>query len=113
MSDFHRSRYYKQNEALIKEMAIKYELPTSIVEKIISHQFDFVRRVMNKKDNESIMIKGLGRFRVKRKKWIQELHNRKRGLPTQPILSSWNEDGLSHTYAVQDNINEQTSSNDI
>ena len=112
MSDLHRTKYYKQNEGLIKEMAIKYELPTSIVEKIISHQFEFVKNIMNRKENESIVIKGLGRFRVTRKKWILELQNRKKREATQNILEKLNEDGLSRTYEIQDNMNEQTYSSD-
>lgn len=89
------SRYLKQNRKLLEEMAIKYELPEHVVVNIINHQFEFIAKIMGRKENESITIKGLGRFRVIRKKWKLELKNRKELEATAHIRNMWNEPGSS------------------
>jgi hypothetical protein len=71
---------------IMKRVADKHKVDVSQVEKIILYQFEYLKKTMEKKENESLRLIGLGTFRVKRRMWWYELFNRKTRLGERHLL---------------------------
>tara|TARA_Y100001938_G_C8025538_1_gene397792 strand:- start:957 stop:1178 length:222 start_codon:yes stop_codon:yes gene_type:complete len=71
----------KDKKAIIQTLATKYNLPLKRVEKIVSHQFKFVEKIMKKGKFEMVRLPYFGKFSVnkKRLKHINKLKNESKG----------------------------------
>ena len=58
----------KTKEELIYSLANKYNLPISKIEEIVTHQFKFIKQVMQKGDFESIRLPYFGKFSAKKER---------------------------------------------
>jgi nucleoid DNA-binding protein len=54
----------QEKKAIIQKIATKYNIPLQIVEEIISHQFKFVSKIINKGKFDSVRLPYFGRFHV-------------------------------------------------
>lgn len=55
---------FKSLESIIRKLSEKYNLPQPVIESIIKSEFEFVRKVMNRGDCESVRLMYLGTFKV-------------------------------------------------
>ena len=64
----------QEKKAIIQKIATKYNIPLQIVEEIVSHQFKFVSKIINKGKFDSVRLPYFGRFHVNknRLKYIKE-----------------------------------------
>lgn len=66
----------KNKEDLIYALATKYNLPISKVEEIVSYQFKFVKKVMQKGNFEAVRLPYFGKFSAKKER-IKHITNLK------------------------------------
>ena len=58
----------KNKEDLIYALATKYNLPISKIEEIVTYQFKFVKKVMQKGEFEAIRLPYFGKFSAKKER---------------------------------------------
>jgi len=58
----------KNREELIYTLANKYNLPISKVEEIVSHQFQFVKKIMKLGGFETVRLPYFGKFSAKKER---------------------------------------------
>ncbi len=58
----------KNKEELIYALATKYNLPISKIEEIVTYQFKFVKKVMQKGEFEAIRLPYFGKFSAKKER---------------------------------------------
>ena len=54
----------QEKKAIIQKIATKYNIPLQIVEEIISYQFKFASKIINKGKFDSVRLPYFGRFHV-------------------------------------------------
>ena len=68
----------RDKKDLIYLLAMRYELPVEVVERVITYQFKFVKDIMTKGDFETVRLPYFGKFSVNknRVKYVTELKNK-------------------------------------
>ncbi|QDP46373.1 MAG: hypothetical protein GOVbin1709_35 [Prokaryotic dsDNA virus sp.] len=64
----------KKSQEFIKNLAEEKNLPIFAIDKVIKHQFRFLKKCMQSDELPNIYLKNLGRFKVKLKRleWMIE-----------------------------------------
>lgn len=55
----------KKHKQIYKELAEKFKLPVEVIEKITDSQFEFLKHVISKGEDEQVRLQYLGLFMVK------------------------------------------------
>lgn len=79
---------HEKYDEYIQRIAKEHDLPDYIIEKIVDYQFKFLKKIMERKENESVYLIGLGTFKVTNRKWWYELLKRKKRLGQTQIEST-------------------------
>lgn len=66
----------KEYGHIVKDLAVKHKLPEHVIEKIVGSQFKFMAEIFGRRLNQSLWIRNLGTFRVKKVAWWIDLNNR-------------------------------------
>lgn len=79
-----RDKLYQE---VYKKLAIKYNLPKEIIEKITDSEFEFCKEIISEGKDEPIRLQGLGLFRVKpgRRELVKQRRDRIRKLHEEKV----------------------------